>query len=58
MRLQFVELSCLQAKTKTLIRYVHGISLGPMRQIFVESSCLQAKIANCHVDIEPHDLEK
>ena len=30
--------------TKTLLRYIHGISLGPMRLIFVELSCLQAKI--------------
>ena len=29
--------------TKTLLRYIHGISLGPMRLIFVELSCLQAK---------------
>ena len=35
--------------TKTLLRYIHGISLGPMRLIFVELSCLQAKIANFHV---------
>ena len=32
--------------TKTLLRYIHGISLGPMRLIFVKLSCLQAKIAN------------
>ena len=30
--------------TKTLLRYIHGISLGPMRLIFVELSCLQAKL--------------
>ena len=35
--------------TKTLFRYIHGISLGPMRLIFVELSCLQAKIENFHV---------
>ena len=35
--------------TKTLLKYIHGISLGPMRLIFVELSCLQAKIANFHV---------
>ena len=35
--------------TKTLFRYIHGISLGPMRLIFVELSCLQAKIENGHV---------
>ena len=29
--------------TKTLVRYIHGISLVPMRLIFVELSCLQAK---------------
>ena len=27
--------------TKTLLRYIHGIILGPMRLIFVELSCLQ-----------------
>ena len=32
--------------TKTLPRYLHGISLGPMQLIFVELSCLQAKIAH------------
>ena len=35
--------------TKTLLKYIHGISLGPMRLIFVKLSCLQAKIANFHV---------
>ena len=35
--------------TKTLLKYIHGISLGPMRLIFVELSYLQAKIANFHV---------
>ena len=35
--------------TKTLLKYIHGTSLGPMRLIFVELSCLQAKIANFHV---------
>ena len=30
--------------TKTLFRYIHGISLGPMQLIFVELSCLPAKI--------------
>ena len=30
--------------TKTLLKYIHGISLGPMRLIFVELSCLQAKL--------------
>ena len=35
--------------TKTLLKYIHGISLGPMRLIFVELSCLQAKIAIFHV---------
>ena len=44
--------------TKTLLRYIHGISLGPMRLIFVELSCGQAKITNFHVEIDPHDLEK
>ena len=39
------------------MRHIHGISLGPMRLIFVELSCLQAKIANFHVEIDPHDLE-
>ena len=29
--------------TKTLLRYIHGISLSPMWLIFVELSCLQAK---------------
>ena len=29
--------------TKTLLRYIHGISFGSMRLIFVELSCLQAK---------------
>ena len=43
--------------TKTLLRYIHGISLSPMRLIFVELSCLQAKIANCHVKIDPRDLK-
>ena len=36
---------------KTLLRYIHGISLGPMRLIFVQLSCLQVKIANFHVEI-------
>ena len=36
--------------TKTLLKYIHGISLGPMRLLlFDELSCLQAKIANFHV---------
>ena len=35
--------------TKTLLRYIHGISLGPMRLLFDELSCLQAKITNFHV---------
>ena len=39
--------------TKTLLRYIHGISLDPMRLIFVELSCLQAKIADFHVEIDP-----
>ena len=39
--------------TKTLLWYIHGISLGPMRLIFVELSCLQAKIVNIHVKIDP-----
>ena len=39
--------------TNTLLEYIHGISLGPMRLIFVELSCLQAKIANLHVEIDP-----
>ena len=43
--------------TKTLFRYIHGISLGPMRLIFVELSCLQAKITNFHVKIDPRDLK-
>ena len=29
--------------TKTLLRYIHGISFGSMRLIFDELSCLQAK---------------
>ena len=29
-----------------------------MQLIFVELSCLQAKIANFHVETDPHDLEK
>ena len=29
--------------TKTLLGYIHGISLGPMRLIFVELSCLHRK---------------
>ena len=29
-----------------------------MQPIFIESSCLQAKIANFHVEIDPHDLTK
>ena len=29
--------------TEMLLRYIHGISLGPMRLISVELSCLQAK---------------
>ena len=44
--------------TKKLPRYICGISLNPMLLIFVELSCLQAKIANFHVEINPHDLEK
>ena len=44
--------------TKTLPRYIHGISLGPMRLIFVELSCLQAKIANFHIEIDLQDLRK
>ena len=43
--------------TKTLLGYIHCISLAPMRLIFVELSCLQAQIANFHVEIDPHDLE-
>ena len=39
--------------TKTLLRYIHGISLGPMRLIFVELSCLQAKIANFMFKLTP-----
>ena len=39
--------------TKTLLGYIHGISLAPMWLIFVELSCLQAKIANFHVEIDP-----
>ena len=39
--------------TKSLLRYIHGISLGPMRLIFVELLCLQGKIANFHVEIDP-----
>ena len=35
--------------TKTLFRYIHGISLGQMRLIFVKLSCLQAEIENFHV---------
>ena len=35
--------------TKTLLRYIHGISLGPMRLLFDELSCLQAKITHFHV---------
>ena len=35
--------------TKTLLKYIHGISLGPMRLLFVELSCLQAEIENFHV---------
>ena len=74
MRLIFVKLSCLQAidvmtlkdwsrsqtsnLTKTRMIYIHGISLGPMRQIFIELSCLQTQSSNLHVVIEPHDLEK
>ena len=37
---------------------LHGISLGPMRQIFVELLCLQAKIANFMLKSTPHDIEK
>ena len=44
--------------TKTLLRYIHGISLEPMWLIFVELSCLQIQIANFHVEIDTHDLEK
>ena len=44
--------------TKTLLSYIHGISLDPMWLIFVELSCLQAKIDNFHVKIDPRDLEK
>ena len=32
--------------TKTFLRYIHGISLGPMRQIFVEFSCLNDSHTN------------
>ena len=28
-----------------------------MRLVFIELSCLQKKIANFHVEIDPHDLE-
>ena len=35
--------------TKTLLRYIHGISLGPMRLLFEELSCLQAKSVNFHL---------
>ena len=35
--------------TKTRLRYIHGISLGPMRLLFDELSCLQAKIVNFYV---------
>ena len=48
---------CLQGRYKTLLRYIHGISLGSMRLVFIELSCLQEKIANFHVVIDPHDLE-
>ena len=43
--------------TKTLLGYIHGISLCPMQLIFVELSCLQEKIANFDVEIDHHDLE-
>ena len=39
--------------TKTLIEYIHGISLDPMQIIFVKLSSLQAKMANFHVEIDP-----
>ena len=42
--------------TKTLLRYIHGISLEPMWLIFVELSCLQIQIANFHVEIDTHDI--
>ena len=35
--------------TKTLLKYIHGISLGPMQLLFVELLCLQAEIENFHV---------
>ena len=43
--------------TKTLLRYIHGISLGPIWLICVELLCLHAQIVNFHVEINPHDLE-
>ena len=43
--------------TKTLLRYIHGISLGPMRLIFVELSCLQAKLQIFMFKLTPHDLK-
>ena len=44
--------------TKTLLIYIHGISVGPMLLIFVEIPCLKAQIANFHFEIEPQDLTK
>ena len=44
--------------TKTVLRYIHCISLGPMRLIVVELSCIKAKSAHFHEEINPHDLEK
>ena len=35
--------------TKTLLKYIHGISFRSMRLIFVELLCLQAEIENFHV---------
>ena len=62
MRLIFAKLSCLQAidvmtlkdcqghpssnLTKTLLRYIHGINLGPMRLIFIELLCLQTPMTS------------
>ena len=43
--------------TTTLMRYIRDISLGSMRLVFIELLCLQEKIANCHVEIDPHDLK-
>ena len=64
----YVEIDTMTSKNKSMSSIfelnqdtpdiIHGISLGPMQLIFVELSYLQVKIANFHVEIDPHDLKK